>query len=157
FVGDVRAGLRAADAVVFVVAAGSGIDEATRMLWRECEGVGVPRLVAVTQLELARADFDSVVAQCRRVFGAAVPLAVPVVEGQELTGIVELLDEVRHEADGTTRSLTDDERSEIEAQRSELVEAIIETSEDETLLDRYLSGEELDREALPADLRAAIS
>ncbi|GAA1185813.1 elongation factor G-like protein EF-G2 [Ornithinimicrobium humiphilum] len=157
FVGDVRAGLRAADAVVFVVAAGSGIDEATRMLWRECEGVGVPRLIAVTQLELARADFDSVVAQCRRVFGAAVPLAVPVVEGQELTGIVELLDEVRHEADGTTRSLTDDERAEIETQRGELVEAIIETSEDETLLDRYLSGEELDREALRTDLRAAIS
>ncbi|WP_237769967.1 GTP-binding protein [Ornithinimicrobium sp. CNJ-824] len=42
FVGDVRAGLRAADAVVFVVAAGSGIDEATRMLWRECEAPGSP-------------------------------------------------------------------------------------------------------------------
>jgi elongation factor G len=157
FVGDVRAGLRAADAVVFVVAAGSGIDEATRMLWRECDAVGVPRLVAVTQLELARADFDSVVAQCRRVFGTAVPLSVPVVEGQELRGIVELLDETMGDPDGTARPLTQEERAGVEGQRAELVEAIIETSEDETLLDRYLSGEDLDRDSLRADLRTAIS
>lgn len=157
FVGDVRAGLRAADAVVFVVAAGSGIDEATRMLWRECDAVGVPRLVAVTQLELARADFDSVVEQCGRVFGTAVPLSVPVVEGQELTGIVELLDETMCEADGTARPLTEEERAGVEDRRAALVEAVIETSEDETLLDRYLSGEELDRESLRADLRTAIS
>ena len=157
FVGDVRAGLRAADAVVFVVAAGSGIDEATRMLWRECDAVGVPRLIAVTQLELARADYDAVVAQCRRVFGAAVPLSVPVVEDQQLTGIVELLDETLCAAGDEVRPLTDEEKAGVQDRRAELVEAVIETSEDETLLDRYLSGEQLDVESLRADLRTAIT
>ena len=37
FVGEVRAGLRAADAALFVVSGADGVDEATRMLWRECE------------------------------------------------------------------------------------------------------------------------
>ena len=157
FVGDVRAGLRAADAVVFVVAAGSGIDDATRMLWRECEAVGVPRLIAVTQLELARADFDSVVAECQRVFGTAVPLSVPVVEDQQLAAIVELLGSTVTDAEGVTRPLSEEERAGVETRRAELVEEIIETSEDESLLDRYLEGEELDVEGLRDNLRTATA
>ena len=159
FVGDVRAGLRAADAVLFVVAAGSGIDEATRLLWRECDAVGIPRAVAVTQLELARADWDTVVTDCRRIFGDAVPLALPVLEGSpsSLTAIVDLLDQTRTDADGRTRDLDDDERAEIEEARNTLIESVIEESEDESLLDRYLSGEEIDLEALRADLRTATA
>src|SRR5690606_13602822 len=122
FVGDVRAGLRAADAVVFVVAAGSGIDEATRMLWRECEGARIPRLVAVTQLELARADYDQVVEECRRLLGDVVPLALPVLEGQELAGVVDLLDQVRVGADGSPRELTEDEAAEVAERRATLIE-----------------------------------
>jgi elongation factor G len=58
FVGDVRAGLRAADAVLFVIPANDVIDDATLLLWRECEAAGMPRAVAVSKLEHARADFD---------------------------------------------------------------------------------------------------
>ena len=36
FVGELRAGLRAADCALFVVAANEGVDEATRQIWREC-------------------------------------------------------------------------------------------------------------------------
>ena len=157
FVGDVRAGLRAADAVLFVVAAGSGIDEATRMLWRECDAVGIPRAVAVTQLELARADWDSVVADCRRIFGDAVPLALPVIEKQELAAVIHLLEQTRTDVAGTTVPLTEDEKAEVEDARGALIESIIEQSEDETLLDRYLSGEELDVEGLRRDLSAATA
>ena len=65
FVGEVRAGLRAADAVLFVVPATDLIDDATRLLWRECEAIGMARAVAVTKLEHARADFDETVDRCR--------------------------------------------------------------------------------------------
>ncbi|MGO0575914.1 elongation factor G [Ornithinimicrobium panacihumi] len=157
FVGDVRAGLRAADAVLFVVAAGSGIDDATRMLWRECDTIGIPRAVAVTQLELARADWDSVVADCRRIFGDAVPLGLPVIEKQELAAVIDLLEQTRTDVAGTTVPLTEDEKAEVEEARGALIESVIEQSEDETLLDRYLSGEELDIEGLRADLSKATA
>ncbi len=60
FVGELRAGLRAADCALFVVAANEGVDEATRQLWRECAQVQMPRAVVVTKLDHARADYDGV-------------------------------------------------------------------------------------------------
>src|SRR5207344_3300363 len=80
FVGEVRAGLRAADAVLFVVSASDEIDDATRFLWRECETTKMPRAIAVTKLEQSRADFDETVARCRRVFGDVQPVGAPLIE-----------------------------------------------------------------------------
>ncbi len=74
-----RAGLRAADAALFVMSAVDGIDGATRMLWEECANVGMPRAVVVTKLDSPRADFDAVVGACQATFGNGVlPLYVPV-------------------------------------------------------------------------------
>ena len=42
FVGELRAGLRAADAALFVVSASEGVDAATVALWEECSAVGMP-------------------------------------------------------------------------------------------------------------------
>jgi elongation factor G len=66
FVGELRAGLRAADGVLFVVSAAGGLDAVTSALWAECERAGMPRAVVVTQLDRARADFDETVALCQR-------------------------------------------------------------------------------------------
>ena len=42
FVGELRAGLRAADCALFVMAANDVVDAATKALWRECADVGMP-------------------------------------------------------------------------------------------------------------------
>jgi elongation factor G len=91
FVGEVRAGLRAGDAALFVVSACDEIDEATKLLWRECAVVGMPRAVAVTKLEQARADFDETVARCQRAFGDAQPADIPLLSGRSLARLVNLL------------------------------------------------------------------
>ena len=51
FAGEVRAGLRAADGALFVVAANEPVDGSTWQLWRECADVGMPRAVVVTKLD----------------------------------------------------------------------------------------------------------
>ena len=86
FVGELRAGLRAADAALFVISAaestaavGSPIDGATRMLWQECADVGMPRAVVVTHIDQPRGDFAAAVENCQLVFGEGVhPLYLPV-------------------------------------------------------------------------------
>jgi elongation factor G len=160
FVGEVRAGMRAADAALFVLSAGDGIDEVTRLLWRECETLGMPRAVAVTKLEQARADFDSTVATCQRAFGDAQALAVPLLAGGSVTGTLNLFRQSVLDHSGgepKPRDPDEDERALIEERRGPLIESIIEESEDESLLERYLGGEEIDTEAVAADLRAAIA
>src|SRR5882724_3442739 len=58
FVGELRAGLRAADCALFVIAANEGVDEPTRSLWLECSRVGMPRAVVITKLDHARANYQ---------------------------------------------------------------------------------------------------
>ena len=79
FVGELRAGLRAADAALFVVSAVDGMDAATAALWEECAAVGMPRAVAITRLDHPRADFDEAAGRsARQVFGDGVlPLYLP--------------------------------------------------------------------------------
>ena len=57
FVGELRAGLRAADCALFVIAANEGVDEPTKSLWQECSQVGMPRAVVITKLDHARANY----------------------------------------------------------------------------------------------------
>lgn len=158
FMGEVRAGLRAADAALFVVSAAEGIDEPTRLLWRECDAIGMPRAVAVTRLEQARADFDATVAACRLTFGDAEPLALPLVVDGEVRGLQNLLRRtVTEGAPAQDRQPTQQEAAAIDEQRGGLLESIIEESEDEGLLERYLEGEDLDVETISVDLRAAVA
>src|SRR5215510_16064051 len=51
FIGDLRAGLRAADAALFAVSAADGIDGLTKMLWEECAAVQMPRAVVITKID----------------------------------------------------------------------------------------------------------
>src|SRR6185312_1536041 len=92
FTGELRAGLRAADAALFVVSAVDGIDAATIALWEECSSIGMPRAVTISRLDHPRANFDAALANCRAVFGESVqPLYLPVRSGTELSGLHGLL------------------------------------------------------------------
>src|ERR1700754_140300 len=85
FVGELRAGLRAADCALFVIAANEAVDDGTRALWRECASVGLPRAVVITKLDQARADYEGLLAQVQAAFGDRVlPLFVPVRDGDEV-------------------------------------------------------------------------
>ncbi|HRI98206.1 MAG TPA: GTP-binding protein, partial [Nocardioides sp.] len=147
FVGELRAGLRAADCALFVTAANEPVDTVTAMLWRECADVGMPRAVVVTKLDHARADYAGVLAAAQATFGSTgdkvLPLYVPVMSGNEVTSLIGLL--------GSNSSAEHDEA------RAALIEGIIEESEDEGLMDRYLEGEPVTEDALLEDLHRAMA
>src|SRR5665647_528506 len=160
FVGELRAALRAADAAVFVVAAGDGIDAATAALWHECTAVGMPRAIVVTKLDDGRTTFDVALADLQSVLGKSVqPGYVPLVTGGQITGNLSLVSQQVHDYSSgslVTRAADAAELGIIEQYRSELIEGIIEESEDADLMDRYLEGDELKEDELLADLLTAI-
>ncbi|MEO5873766.1 MAG: elongation factor G-like protein EF-G2 [Streptosporangiaceae bacterium] len=154
FVGELRAGLRAADAALFVVSAVDGVDGLTRLLWQECASVEMPRAVVITKIDQQRGNFDAVVRECREAFGDGVlPLYFPY--QRSLVGL--LTQRCRDYATGADGEPEDTLLERISEQRAELVEAIIEESEDESLMDRYLRGEDLDPDVLIADLEKAVA
>ena len=164
FVGDLRAGLRAADAALFVVSAVDGVDGATRLLWDECAAVGMPRAIVVTKLDNPRADFEEAVAISRRVFGEGVqPLYLPLhadTGDHDVVGLIGLLSRRIADHSGGTRSMRDAEPEHVELienPRGELIEGIIAESEDESLMERYLAGEDVEIEVLIADLERAVA
>ncbi|MGZ4592051.1 MAG: elongation factor G-like protein EF-G2 [Actinomycetes bacterium] len=162
FVGDLRAGLRAADAALFVVSAVDGLDGATRMLWEECASVGMPRAVVITKLDKERADFDEAVAICQRVFGDGVlPLYLPMSDDDgSAAGVIGLLSQKIFDYSGGTRVEREPDAQHlplIDSARSALIEAIIAESEDETLMDRYLGGEDIELKVLIDDLETAVT
>ena len=106
----------------------------------------MPRAVVITKLDQARADYDGVLAPARTAFGDKVlPLYVPVRDGGEVTGLVDLMV-------GST-----EEGADHEDLRGALIEGVIEESEDETLMDRYLGGEEISHDILTEDLEKAVA
>ncbi|MEV7831064.1 elongation factor G-like protein EF-G2 [Streptomyces subrutilus] len=174
FVGELRAGLRAADAALFVVSAADGaegLSGATRMVWDECEAVGMPRAIVVTHLEAARADYARMTDVCGEAFGAddpdaVIPLYLPLhgpagPDGHApVTGLLGLLSERVYDYSSGERTERDPEPAEralIDGARSRLIEGIIAESEDETLMDRYLGGEDVDLGTLVDDLERAVA
>ncbi len=170
FTGELRAGLRAADAALFVVSAADDVDPVTLSLWEECAAAGTPRAVVVTRLDAPRVSFDAAVSGCQAVFGgvdgqAVLPLYLPVDAQPEAAprGLVGLLTRVVYDyANGyPPRSEPLDETHEVsgdvDTARDALIEAIINNSEDESLLERYLAGDDIGPDVLIADLETAVA
>ncbi|WP_329062712.1 elongation factor G-like protein EF-G2 [Amycolatopsis sp. NBC_01480] len=157
FVGELRAGLRAADAALFVVCAAEGVDAATVAVWEECASVGMPRAVVVSRLDHHRADALAEIAACQAAFGAGVlPLYLPTRDG--LAGLItqRYFDySAGHPA--RVGELDAADLAGLADARNELIEGIIAESEDETLMERYLGGEEIAEETLIADLETAVA
>ncbi|OIV39114.1 elongation factor G, partial [Mangrovactinospora gilvigrisea] len=173
FVGELRAGLRAADAALFVVSAADGISGATRSIWDECAAVGMPRAIVVTRLEAARAEFDEMIEDCAQRLGgdaadAVLPLYLPLYgadaggpEGHHtVDGLIGLLTRRVFDCSSGTQQIREPDEAQaalIEEARNRLIEGIIEGSEDESLMDRYLGGEAIDPKTLIEDMKKAVA
>jgi elongation factor G len=156
FVGELRAGLRAADCALFVIGANEDVDEPTKSLWQECSQVGMPRAVVITKLDHARANYQNALAAAQNAFGDKVlPLYIPTGDG-----VIGLLSQTHYEyAKGkrTTHAPDASYADQIEETRATLIEGIIEESEDESLMERYLGGEKIDEAVLIDDLEKAVA
>jgi elongation factor G len=144
FSGELRAGLRACDAALFVVSAADPIDELTLALWAECEALTLPRAVVINRLDAPRADLAATLEACLEAFGgvggrAVVPSHLPLPGNSALVSLL----------DTGVETFADE--------RATLIEAIIAESEDETLLETYLEGGQIDEAVLLADLEAAVA
>ena len=140
------------------------MDAATAALWEECAAVGMPRAVAISRLDHQRADFDGTLAECRRVFGDGVlPLYLPMLDddGETTVGLMGLITQrIFDYSAGYPPEVREPDPEHLPAivdARNELIEGIIAESEDETLMERYLAGEDIEVSTLIEDLEKAVA
>ena len=161
FVGELRAGLRGADAAVFVVSASDGVDAASEGLWHECAAVGMPRAIALTKLDDGRSQFGQAVTDLRDLWGGAVqPVYVPLMSGDKIGALLSLVSGSVHDYSSGKRVRRDanpGETAEGEDYRGDLIESVIQESEDDALMDRYLDGDVLGPDDLLGDLARAVA
>ena len=95
FMGEQWAALTVADLAVIVVDAASGVDHGLLGAWRKVSEWNVPRIFFVNKLDREHASFSGVIDSLRDTFGSGIaPLEVPVGEGENFSGLVDLLSEV---------------------------------------------------------------
>lgn len=97
FQGDAIAGLAAADGALCVVSATAGVEVGTERMFGAAVARGDPVLFVVTMMDKEHADFDAIYSQIRsRLTARVVPIEVPVGEGADFHGIVNLFDKRAH-------------------------------------------------------------
>jgi len=161
FVGDVRAGLRVADAACLVISGVAGVEVGTERVWEFVEEAGLPRFVFVNMMDKEHADFEQAYRQVRDTLTSrAIPVEIPIGEGADFRGLVNLFSGKAHLYPEGARGKREIGEIPVEMAdahdryRQELVETVAET--DDTLIERYLEGEQLTRDEVIAAMKAGM-
>jgi elongation factor G len=156
FVGEVKSAIRVSEGVVVVVCAASGVEVGTEQVWSYCEEGELPRLIVINRMDRENVDFVKVVDQIQSKFGRkCLPIQLPIGAHTTFQGVVDLL-----KMKGYTGSNSQEGdipaglQEQAKSMREKLVESIAET--EDSLLEKYLGGEELSQEALFTALRQAV-
>ncbi|CAN5616542.1 elongation factor G [soil metagenome] len=156
FIADAFVAQRAADCAVLVVHAQDPIQVVTERVWRRGEKEEIPHVVVVNHLDRERTDFLEVVEQLREKFGGSiVPLNLPIGSEGDFKGVYGLLSGVAFVDGGQSTEIPEGMEEEVDAARVQLFEAIAES--DDTLLEKYLEGEEFTTEEAFEGIRKGIA
>lgn len=165
FTAEVERSLRVLDGGVVIFDAEEGVQSQSETVWRQADKYKVPRICFINKMDKLGADFEATVKEIEGRLGAKPAVMVyPIGKEQEYKGVIDLLTlkSLTWDKDpqGTEFSVSDQIPSELKDSvlkaRAKLIEQIAEL--DDSLLHKYLNGEELSLNDLKKTLRkAAIS
>jgi len=160
FVGEVKAGLRVADAALVVVTAEKGVEVGTELTWQYADERKLPRMVLVNKLDRENTSFDQALESLRQQFGIkVVPLQIPIGEQSGFRGVVDLVKRKGYTFEGGNKvqeiAVPADLQDKIETYREQLIESAVES--DDTLMEKFLEGEELSEEEIISVVKQGTS
>ncbi len=162
FTAEVERSLRVLDGGVVVFDAEEGVQSQSETVWRQADKYKVPRICFINKMDKLGADFEATVEEIRERLGAnPIIMTFPIGKESEFKGIIDLLTlKVKvwdQDVQGIKYTVTDEIPADIKDKvikaRAKLVEQIAE--HDDTLLNKYLNGEEITVDELKAALRKA--
>ncbi|WP_336704711.1 elongation factor G [Micrococcus terreus] len=164
FTVEVERSLRVLDGAVAVFDGKEGVEPQSETVWRQADKYNVPRICFVNKMDKLGADFYFTVDTIINRLGAKpLVMQLPIGAESDFIGVVDLLSmkafvwegdakgDVTMGAKYEIRDIPADLQEKAEEYRSQLVEAVAETSEE--LMEKYLEGEELTVEEIQAGVR----
>jgi elongation factor G len=156
---EVERSLRVLDSAVALFCAVSGVQPQSETVWRQMNRYGVPRIAFVNKMDRAGADFLRCIEQIKtRLRGNPVPIQLPIGAEDAFEGVIDLLhmksvywDMATQGMNFEYREIPEGLREQAAQLRAQMVEAAAEAND--TLMDKYLGGEELTMAEIKAGLR----
>ncbi len=158
---EVERSLRVLDGSVAVFCAVGGVEPQSETVWRQADRYGVPRIAFVNKMDRVGANFDEVVSQLRsRLQAPAVPIQLPIGSEENFSGIVDLVrmkavvwSETNYGVDMAVEEIPAELEGRAGQCREKLIEALAEV--DETLLEKFIEGEDIPDDEIRRALREA--
>ena len=167
FTVEVNRSLRVLDGLVFLFSAVDGVEPQSETNWRLANNNNVPRIGFVNKMDRQGADFLNVCKQVKEMLGShALPLQINIGSEDDFKGVVDLINfkgivwnEDDHGMSFKEVEIPADILDEATELREQLLEAVAEFDESETLMEKYFDAPETitEREILDCLREATIS
>jgi len=161
FIADALGALRVCESAVFVINAVMGVEVHTTRLWQRAAELDLARLVFVNMLDRERADFFRTLESLKSAFGQhVVATEIPIGSEHEISGLIDLIDMKAYRYENAAAPTRDnctevpipaELQAQAEEYREKLMDEVSETSD--SLMERYLEGEEISHEEIVAALK----
>ncbi|MFN0158502.1 MAG: elongation factor G [Bacteroidota bacterium] len=161
FTVEVERSLRVLDGAIALFCSVGGVEPQSETVWRQMDKYGVPRIAFVNKMDRVGADFLGAVQMMKDRLGAnAVPIQLPVGEGDIFSGIIDLVTmkarmykESSLGAEWEDMDIPHDMQAKAQVHRTKMLEAI--SDEDDSLLEKYLEGKDITPKEIMVVLRRA--
>ena len=161
FTVEVQRSLRVLDGSICLLDGNAGVEPQSETVWRQATEYKVPRMIFVNKMDKLGADFQFSLNTIGDRLGVNyAPIQWPIGAENEFNGIIDLLTRKAYHYDGgekeepTEIEIPADLKDLVEEKRLELVEKAVEF--DDTLMEKYLGGEEPTVEELKAAIRKGV-
>ena len=158
---EVERSLRVLDGAVAVFDAVAGVEPQSETVWRQADKYRVPRLAMINKMDRIGADFDRCIRMMKeRLAANPVPVQLPLGREDGFRGIIDLVrmtaivwDEDTLGAKYHEEPVPENFRDEVAAARETLMESLADVND--SLLEKYLGGEEVEVGELSSAIRQA--
>jgi elongation factor G len=162
FTVEVERSLRVLDGAVALFCAVGGVEPQSETVWRQANKYEVPRIAFVNKMDRTGADFYNVIHMIRERLGAnPIPINLPIGQGDIFAGVVDLVENKAYIYNDATLGknydivdIPHDLEAQTKEYRTKLFEAVAEV--DDTLLMKYLEGQEITADEIRRVLRQAV-
>ena len=141
FVGEVVAAISVVETCILNVCAVNSVEVGTEKSWEYVQKNKKPSIIFINRMDKENANFDKVVESLKgKLTSNIAPISIPIGSGNEFSGIIDLM---------TGKAMIGGKEAEIpggmEAKAKEYGEKLIEViaSSEDTLIEKYLEGQEL--------------